>query len=57
MDKPLLFSIWDGHEPTDVVRKQIAKFTGSSTKIDAIRPFLNDLSWDDFRDKSLRLDD
>lgn len=45
-EKGLMFSIWDGKNPLEVVRDFVKKNTGSQTKVDAIRGLVGGISWD-----------
>jgi RNA ligase len=55
MEKSLMFSIYDDKDAVSVVRDYLRKNTGTSTKIDFVRPLIN-VSWEQFRDRTLRLD-
>lgn len=56
-EKPILFLIWDGVEPTKVISDYIAKNSNSQPRIDAIRDFLEGLNWNDYKFKSLNEDE
>lgn len=50
--KPLLFSIWDGHDAEGVVRALLKKHTGSGPRLEIVRPLIDGVRWDDYRDQS-----
>lgn len=50
--RPLLFSIWDGHDPEAVVRAHLRKHTGSGPRLEIVRPLIDGVRWEDYRDKS-----
>jgi RNA ligase len=54
---PLLFAIWDGHDPREVVRNYLKKHTSTITRVNIARSMVNGLTWDDYRDRNLVLDD
>jgi RNA ligase len=56
MDRGLLFSIWDGHDPKDCVRELLKKNSYTGTKIENVRRMINGLRWDDYRDHNVILD-
>lgn len=55
MEKSLMFPIYDDKDAATVIRDYLRKNTGSSSKIEFVRPLVN-VSWEDFRDRNLRLD-
>lgn len=57
LEKPMVFRIWDGFDPVDVMKEYLAKNSGSGPKIDNVRPLLDGLSWEDYRDKNYSSDE
>ena len=45
-DKGLLYNIWDGMDPLTVVKDHVMNNTGSSTKVESIRPLIGGIRWD-----------
>lgn len=56
-ERALMFAIWDGKDPVEVVRSYLKKHTSTQNKINIARPMVNGLRWDDYRDRNLVLDD
>ena len=46
LDSGLLFNIWDGLDPLTVVKDMVMANTGSSTKINNIRPLIGGITWE-----------
>ena len=46
VEKGLLFSIWDGGDPLELVKDVVRKHTATQTKVDEIRPLLGGIQWD-----------
>lgn len=44
---PLLFAMWDGKEPMDVIRKYILSNCGTQTKVESIRHIIGPTVWRD----------
>lgn len=57
LDRSLMFMVWDGKDPEQSVRSVVSGYTSTSTKIETVRPWLNGVTWNDYRDHNLRLDD
>jgi RNA ligase len=53
----LLFAIWDGQDPVEVVKKFLAKNFFTATRIENVRWAVSGLKWDDYRDTNVVLDD
>lgn len=56
-DHGLLFSIYDGHEPSSVIKDMLKKHVSSQTKVNAMRAYVNGVDWDNYRDRTVILDD
>jgi RNA ligase len=54
---PLLFQIWDGRDPVEVVKTFLKKNCSTITKVNAVRDFVQGLTWEDYRDRNVVLDD
>jgi RNA ligase len=55
--RALLFAMWDRVGPVEVVRKFLSKNMSTRTKVEAARWAVNGLSWDNYRDRGVQLDD
>ncbi len=47
-ERSLMFSIWDGGNPVDVVKEFLAKNVGTQRAVDEVRDFIDGLAWKDF---------
>ncbi len=45
VEKGLLFEIWDGYDPLEAVKNLVLTNTGSSTKVEHIRPLIGGIKW------------
>lgn len=53
----LLFSVWDGSNPVEVLKGFLQKNYHTATKIENVRSLVGGLNWDDYRDRNIFLDD
>ncbi len=53
----LLFSVYDGHAPREVICDFLKKHVSSQPKVNAVRYLFNGVDWDNFRDRTVILDD
>jgi RNA ligase len=49
-DRGLLFAMWDGKNPVEVVKDFLRKNCNTGPKIDSIRAYVNGIRWEDYRD-------
>ena len=49
-EKSLLFKIWDGHDPRDVVYDYVRNQLGTGTKLDGVRNLAGGIKWNDYFD-------
>jgi RNA ligase len=45
MERPLLYAIWDGKDPEEVVRDHLKRHATTNTKLAQVRPLLGGLTW------------
>jgi RNA ligase len=56
-ERALCFAIWNRRDPEKVVREHLRKNVGTGPKVNIVRPLINGLSWDSYRDHSFVSDD
>lgn len=54
--KAILFSMFDGHDPFEVVKGYMQKHTATINRVNIARPLVNGLSWHDYRGRNAGLD-
>ena len=48
VEKGVLFSIWDGHDPRETIVELLLKQCNSGPRLEEIRPLVNGLRWSDY---------
>lgn len=55
-ERGLLFKIWDGDDPGQVVRDYLKSHSNTQTKVNELRPLVGGVNWYDFRGEWMALD-
>jgi len=55
-DRSMLFSIWDGKNPVEVVRSFLGKNVGTQPKLETVRPIVG-LSWNQYHRNVVVIED
>ena len=55
-ERGLLFKIWDGADPVNVVREYLTAHIGTQTRVNEVRPLVGGIHWHDFRGEGVDLD-
>ena len=55
-ERGLLFKIWDGDDPGQVVRDYLKAHSNTQTKVNELRPLVGGVNWYDFRGEWMDLD-
>lgn len=56
-EQGILFRIYDGHEPGELVRNIIAKHISTGPRVESVRHLMGGLNWNDYRDSNANVGD